>query len=231
MLFHLTPKSSNKKTGPIPVSTSPESTCPNSCPLKGKGCYADGGPLRIHWDKVSNGERGFNWQQFLNAIRSLPEGQLWRHNQCGDLVGIGQKVISDRQLQELVAANKGKKGFTYTHYPIDEHNSDCIAFANGNGFTINWSSDSLEEADKKYDEECGPVTTLLPSDCNHKVYTPKHRLVIPCPVALDKLESCAVCGLCQKANRQAIIGFPAHGSKKKHVDRLLSVIEEHYETS
>ncbi len=46
---HLTSKSSNAKTGPIPVSTSTAAWCPDSCPLKGAGCYGNGGPLAIQW--------------------------------------------------------------------------------------------------------------------------------------------------------------------------------------
>jgi len=45
MKFHIVEKSSNRKTGPIPVTTSPVETCPTSCPLKNNGCYAEGGPL------------------------------------------------------------------------------------------------------------------------------------------------------------------------------------------
>lgn len=48
----LTMKSSNVKTGPIPVSTTGAQSCPNACSLKGSGCYAEGGPLGMHWRKV-----------------------------------------------------------------------------------------------------------------------------------------------------------------------------------
>ncbi len=43
--------SSNAKTGPIPVTTTSEETCPVSCPLKRNGCYADAGPLALFWRK------------------------------------------------------------------------------------------------------------------------------------------------------------------------------------
>jgi hypothetical protein len=56
-MFHLTLKSRNVKTGPIPVSTSTRKTCPDSCPFKNNGCYAESGPLAIHWKAVTQGKR------------------------------------------------------------------------------------------------------------------------------------------------------------------------------
>jgi hypothetical protein len=56
--YYLTEKSRNAKTGPIPVSTTSADTCPNDCPFRGNGCYADGYPLKGRWDEVTRGERG-----------------------------------------------------------------------------------------------------------------------------------------------------------------------------
>ena len=67
---NLTLKSRNKKTGPIPVSTSGKRTCPNSCPLKASGaCYAMSGPLNLFWDKVSENKAGATYERFLDQVR------------------------------------------------------------------------------------------------------------------------------------------------------------------
>lgn len=71
--YHITLKSTNKKTGPIAVVTSSHDTCPDTCPFKRNGCYADGGPLRIHWDKVSDGTRGISFRELLSKLRELGE--------------------------------------------------------------------------------------------------------------------------------------------------------------
>lgn len=63
--------SGNRKTGPIPVSTTSRESCPNSCPLY-TGCYASGGPLRIHWDKVTSGEGSDSWENFCADVAKLP---------------------------------------------------------------------------------------------------------------------------------------------------------------
>lgn len=73
--FHITRRSDNKKTGRIVVTTSSQKTCPNTCPFKKNGCYADGGPLLIHWNKVTEGDRGLPFDQFLEELRSIDRCQ------------------------------------------------------------------------------------------------------------------------------------------------------------
>src|SRR3990167_2989995 len=108
-MFRFTFPSENIKTGPIAVTTSGKETCPPSCPLYKRGCYASYGPLRIWWEKTN-----ITFRQMLRKIERLPHGSLWRHNQAGDLAGKGEKIDS-KKLEELVEANRGKRGFCYTH--------------------------------------------------------------------------------------------------------------------
>jgi len=235
MKFHLTKKSSNSKTGPIPVSTSPEATCPTRCPLKDAGCYADGGPLAIHWKKVSSGERGLEYDDFVDEIRKLPAYQLWRHNQAGDLVPCKRDTtrIDKTSVMKLVGANEGKRGFTYTHYEVlkpgytSDWNRDIIKRANQEGFTINLSADSIPEAERLHDLGIGPVTTTLPSDVKVKNFiSPKGKKITVCPAAINDNISCDKCKLCAAPKRNVIIGFPSHGMRKGLVDRMFSIMEE-----
>ncbi|HEY2474799.1 MAG TPA: hypothetical protein VGI19_08340 [Candidatus Cybelea sp.] len=145
MNYHLTLKSRNGKTGPIPVSTTAKASC-GDCPLKGNGCYADKGPLALFWSKVSDGKAGGDFAAFLEQIAALPAGQLWRHNQAGDLPGEGN-AIDGAALAELVTANSGKAGFTYTHKPMTTENAAAVAAANRDGFTINLSGNNVAHAD------------------------------------------------------------------------------------
>lgn len=216
--YHVTPKSSNKKTGPIPVTTTSANTCPDACPLKKNGCYADGGPLAIHWRKVTAGERGTDLAGLCDFISDLPEGQLWRHNQAGDLPGTNDSIDISAML-ELIHANRGRRGFTYTHKPLNRPSERAvIRDANANGFTVNLSANTPEHADELSELNIGPVVTLLPADTTAKVTrTPAGRKVITCPAAIDnpRLPDCATCGMCASADRDTIIGFPAHGASKK----------------
>jgi len=220
MRVALTLKSKNKKTGPIPVSISSSDTCPPSCGLYNE-CYAKIGPLAIHWRKVSDSERGMEWNEFLLKIKALPKLQLWRHNQAGDLPGKGE-TLSVKKLASLVVANKGKIGFTYTHKPLlRKIERNAIKFANANGFTVNLSADSLTEADKKASLGIGPVVVVLPSTQTTNTITPEGRNVVICPAYTHGL-SCDECRLCYRTQR-AIVGFPAHGVKFKAVDKRIAL--------
>jgi hypothetical protein len=214
--FHLTLKSSNAKTGPIPVSTTSGDTCPKSCGQYST-CYAKSGPLALHWNAVTGGERGTTLDTFCASIAALPDGQLWRHNQSGDLPG-QDGTIDKASMLQLVAANKGKRGFTYTHKPMDsESNRDLVRFANQSGFVVNLSADTIAEADAKKALGIAPVAVVLPHDATHGGITPAGNRVVLCPASMRDDVTCASCKLCSWADRQVIIGFPAHGSKKKQV--------------
>ncbi len=220
-MYHLTRISTNRKTGPIPVTTSGEDTCPNSCGVK-SACYAKGGPLAIHWRKVNQGQRGTNFAGLLKEIRRFPKGQLWRHNQAGDLPGKNENIDGPK-LEALTRANKGKNGFTYTHKNPDyKTNGDKIKKANENGFTINLSCDSIGQVDKALKRNIGPVIVVLPQSYGafKAAYTPNKSPVIICPATYRDNINCQTCGLCQKAKRKFAIGFPAHGFGKRIIDRL-----------
>lgn len=222
MQVHLTLSSRNAKTGPIPVSTTSAASCPNACPFNNAnkgGCYAESGPLALHWRKVTQGVTGDAYGAFLDKIARLPKGQLWRHNQAGDLVGNGD-ALDVKALAALVKANRGRKGFTYTHKPLpSQAERDAIKEANANGFTVNLSGNDLAHADSLYDLDIAPVTVVLPRDVKQSVVTPKGRKVIVCPAAVRDDVSCATCGICAKL-RKAIVGFPAHGTSVKKADAI-----------
>lgn len=223
MNYHLTPVSGNAKTGPIPVSTSHKDTCPDACPLKAKGCYASGGPSNIHWKAVTEGKRGTDWEQFLLQVRAIRKGSLWRHNQAGDLPGAND-LLDENACGELANANKGRKGFTYTHYDVigSSINRGVVAGMNAKGFTVNLSGNNMQHADELKALNIAPVVVIMPmADENPKVrYTPAGNKVVRCPAEYSDKVSCATCGLCQVAERDYIIGFTAHGVSKKHVSLI-----------
>lgn len=225
MRVHLTQISKNEKTGPIPVTTSESRTCPAACPFKKSGCYADSGPLALHWSKVSEGVRGDSLAALANQIRDFPIGQIWRHNQAGDLPGLSNKIDSDK-LAVLVAANTGRRGFSYTHKPcegdgnLETSNRAAVRFANREGFTVNLSGNNLTHADRLVDLDAGPVVCVVPKNTAAVFYTPAGRKGIVCPAQQRDDITCATCQLCQKANRSVIIGFRAHGQSSKKAEAI-----------
>lgn len=250
--FHMTPKSSNVKTGAIPVTTSTALTCPTVCPFNhanAGGCYAEQGPLKIHWLEVTAGNRGGSWMDLVEQIEAMPEGTFWRHNQAGDLHGDGE-TIDVAALDELVAANKGKRGFTYTHYELrTEAERDAVKRANENGFTVNLSANNLAHADELAKMDIAPVATVLPLEYQRTEKTvtlpngkrakrwaesveeyrarvdtlpqetPEGRRVVVCPATYRDDVTCQSCKLCGRL-RDTIVGFPAHGTAKKRASAI-----------
>lgn len=213
---HLTLKSRNEKVGPIPVSTTEAQSCPKVCPFKKSGCYADGGPLALFWGKVSRGDAGVSWSEFCGQIAGLPEGQLWRHNQAGDLPTADGVHIDNVEMAQLLVANQGRKGFTYTHHnPEQGFNGQIIKAANRAGFTVNLSGNNLHHADELADLAVGPVVAVVAEDHPEHSTTPAGRKVVVCPEQTGKAKSCATCALCQKADRAVIVAFRAHGVSKR----------------
>ncbi len=216
-MVHLTLKSANVKTGPIPVSTSAAETCPTICGQY-ETCYGKFGPLGLHWNKVSAGESGMSWLDFTAAIAALPVGQLWRHNQAGDLPGVDQVIDTDA-LRLLVHANKGRKGFTYTHKPVGagyDWNAVAVRWSNRHGFTVNLSADTIAQADELKSYGIAPVVVVVPEDTDAFTTPAGHKAII-CPAQTHDNVSCDTCRLCQWADRDVIIAFRAHGTKKREI--------------
>ena len=226
MTFHLTPLSSNAKTGlGVAVSTSDAKTCPDSCPLKGKGCYAASGPLAIHWRKVSDEGRGDNWENFLAKVNGLNKGYKFRHNQAGDLPGENEE-INPVMLDQLATVVKNRKlqAWSYTHKPLNAPNVEAFKGAIDKGLVINASADSLKEADEA--RALGlPTVVVLAQDAPMTSYTPQGNKVVVCPAQrAGNAATCATCMLCNKADRTVIIGFQAHGTSKAKVTKMVKAM-------
>lgn len=232
-------RSRNIKTGPIPVTTSSDETCPDHCPLREGGCYAKGGKLGMLWRMLSENAgapfkfgaavvKPVDWNGMCNWVATLKDGQIWRHNQAGDLPHRSGR-INRSKLYRLVEANMGRKGFTYTHHEVlnSAANRDAVAEANRLGFTINLSGNNPRHADRLAELDIGPVVTVLPASVDGSVTkslrTPAGRVITVCPATYRDTgpgSSCAMCGLCAMSRNRSIIGFPAHGAstaKASHI--------------
>jgi hypothetical protein len=160
-----------------------------------------------------------DWQGYCASVAALPDGQLWRANQAGDLPHVGGRIYAP-MLEALVAANEGKRGFTYTHHvPGLGDNAELIRAANSAGLTINLSGNNPAHADTLADLGIAPVVTVLPAGQLENTATPAGRKIVVCPAVVRDNVSCASCGLCARA-RDFIVGFPAHGASKRKADAI-----------
>jgi hypothetical protein len=176
--------------------------------------------------------QSLTWSQFCAKVAAFKPGTFWRHNQAGDLPGVGDRIDS-AALAQLVDANEkaGARGFTYTHKPITgphgQANQKAIMAANMRGFTVNLSANNLAEADTLAGAGIGPVVVVLPADVQGKqddLRTPDGRKVVVCPATYMAgrnyaRASCDTCQLCQR-QRSTIVGFPAHGASKRKASAI-----------
>lgn len=230
-------RSGNAKLGPMPTTFTERGTCPPACMFYEMGCYADAGKLKGFWNEVP--EKGIEWDSFLFEIERLPEKTIWRHAEAGDLPGEGNWIDAER-LWELVRANRGRRGFTYTHKPLRTAEEwRLIRRANDNGFTINLSADSLEEADQFALQEAGPVVVTLEPDAFPTIArfefagqtTPKHPIamrktpggqtLVLCPAQAGQGITCLSCQLCAVPTRKSVIVFLGHGQGARLIPELV----------
>ena len=172
MKYHFIQSSKNSKTGPIPQTYTSRESCPPSCPQYRSSCYAEDYYTAMNWNKVN--QRGTDLEGLIKAINRLPKGQLWRHNVAGDLPGDGE-TIDAYALGQIVKANRGRNGFTYTH----KHSADAIKWAKAAtawGFTVNLSADDVEAADQLAAHGL-PVVVVVPMDTPKHSRTPEGRPV------------------------------------------------------
>lgn len=220
-------QSGNAKIGPIPASITSSNTCPPTCGVRNE-CYAKFHFMVGHWKRVDL--QGMSWEAFCEQVSQFAPGMIWRHNEAGDLPGVGN-VIDVAAMEKLLEANKGRRGFTYSHKPVTgegktaKANREIIAKANASGFVINLSADCDSDADAKAALGIAPVTVLLPHNTQEKVLETKGgRKITVCPNSFDKRIQCWFCGLCGDAKRTDIIGFPAHGSARARATNKLRVL-------
>ena len=223
MQVAITHASGNSQTGAMPVTVTERQSCPETCPFFEKGCYGKYHLQGVHWRAVSDHKRGVSWDEFITQVSKFAPAQLWRHNVTGDLPHI-LGDINPRMVDSLVRANRGKKGFTFSHHVLNDHNVQVIQDANARGFTINASTESVEVADSVMSEHGIPAVAVIPSTESRRFFhTESGRKVIVCPAKIHKGKvNCASCGLCQQSDREFIIAFPSHGTAKKAVDAIVT---------
>lgn len=222
--YQLTRISGNSKTGPIATTMSSSDTCPDSCALKGQGCYARFGMVGMHWRKLDAGTTGTDLAGFIAALETLPRGSAMRHNVAGDLE-------SPEALASITQAAQSRKlrAWTYTHHKAADMLDEARRSNQGGSFTVNLSADSPAQADALASLDAGPVVTVMRPDAwqgqhQNTSSTPAGRTIVRCPAEYMDSMTCAQCMLCQKADRRGIVGFTAHGTGK---NKVISIIPKH----
>ena len=220
MRVTLNPRSSNAQLGPIPASTTEQRSCPITCPLK-EVCYAKFHFQGANWRKVS--ERGMEWGEFLSKVRRIAPGSLWRHNVSGDLPADAEGNINIEDIRALLVANRGRRGYTYTHHLLSDANLQIIKEANSKGFTVSASCESVDVADSVMTKHGIPAVAVINSEEKRRFFTTTNgRKVVVCPAKIHADVTCATCGICANPDRTVVVAFPAHGTAKKKTNSIVT---------
>jgi len=211
--------STNAKTGPIPAFMSAQSTCPDTCKLKGNGCYAENFPMSLAWKRVQ--DEGEEFSKIALKIRASGAAKF-RAFTAGDMPHSRGK-IDKAFAAELIALAKSVPMICYTHHRVDdtktgEHNRAVIKSARRFGAAINSSADDWQDVDKRMAQGL-PVVTVLPEGTTESVKTAAGNTIRVCPARLpDSAVTCANCKLCQNPDRTYAIGFPVHGARRRVIN-------------
>ena len=224
MKFHFVKKSGNKKTGFMPVTYNSRLSCPNSCIFRNNGCYADNYHTALNWDKVTSGQRGGTFKELLNNIKALKPGTIWRACVAGDIPSNNKGEISRTYIKGITEANKGLKGYTYTHNRLDiGENISLLKTANKKGFTVNISTETEAAADNAILNSLPAVMVVKSTETRLSWFTKNKNKILVCPAQTNGV-NCIDCQLCQHRPKQLIIAFKAHGNQTKKIDKILDSI-------
>jgi hypothetical protein len=137
-------------------------------------------------------------------------------------------VINGKLVTKLVEANRGRNGFTYTHYQMTKANKEVVLMANQNGFTVNLSAHNLNHADQLSRLGIAPVVTLVLADCEESIETPEGRQVRICPAQIFDDVTCQDCRACADRIPGLIIGFLPHGCQVKQAERITAGLSNQF---
>jgi hypothetical protein len=226
-------KSENSKLGKMDaVYTSIKSTCPDTCELKDKGCYAALSFVGIVSRRLDKEARKLSPLQVARAearaiIESyrggkVPEGTVLRLHVSGDSRTLAGTRIIDKAVGKWLARG-GRVGYSYTH--AWRH----VPRKTWRNTSVLASVDSIDQVEAARSQGYAPAM-VVPTHISDKAYVlaGSDTKWIPCPNQTRGI-TCNKCGLCFNADRlhdsNMGIAFAAHGSKQKEVKRRLTVIK------
>jgi hypothetical protein len=150
---------------------------------------------------------------------------LWRHNQAGDLwapsTAAGRKALA-----ELVDANRGRRGFTYSHHKRTPATVQAFKAATAHGFTVNASCHSEGEADAAMADGLRAVFVVPADDQRTAWETAGGNRAVVCPAQRFEGMTCERCQLCAARPSNVAIVFRAHGTGRKAAERALQEMAE-----
>lgn len=236
LFYSLNPRSQNKKTGRIAVSILSARTCPLTCAFLSV-CYAASGPLRMHWQAVTDGIRTMKTQvtphdlaEHCKRIRALDPDTLFRSGSAGDLPGNGKRLFLSA-CRAIFKAAEHLDTFLYTHYCETGSQIADIARLNRefSRVTINLSANSIPDAQRlaAHPDRGGSPIAVVCNIPDKRSVLSDGQVIVRCPAEYAAVQcgnpkkGFRACGggrpLCAVKDRSYWIGFCAHGAQADQV--------------
>lgn len=238
------PKSANEKTGNIIQSYSARATCPNRCPLKKNGCYADNYHTSKNWDRCENVLDPRYVSNTNDLTLSLIEAiaprskkgvteVLFRHNVAGDIAHENSNIIDVSRVNAIAYACKsaGKatgvtvRCYTYTHCEISARNAKVIHEALDNDFIINYSCETVNEVKKANELGCDTVITSIDPEETIRDLKAVGIKAVQCPAQTHNNVSCESCKLCSRPRVTTVV-FKIHGNGSNKARKVIMLKTE-----
>lgn len=231
--------SKNEKIGEVAATyVSIEASCPDTCALKGEGCYASMGNVGVHvrrLDKVAKETNSSDVEaatQERDAIiasfkgKNIPYGKPLRLHVSGDCKTKKAVKILNEGIDNYV--KRGGKVWTYTHAWKAVKRSDW-----SNNVSVLASIDKPSDVNLARKKGYAPAIVVAEFPDSDKAFTlmdSGSTKFIPCPNQTKSDVTCLDCKLCMTADklfeRNMGIAFQSHGVQKNKINkRLLNVIK------
>ncbi len=215
--------SSNSKIGTVSATYATQATCPNSCKLRGNGCYAENGAVGVfHTSKLNKSRDSQLPVEELAMIEAVGiaglTGKLpMRIHVVGDATTDGAaRLLSSAA--EYHTRKHGQPVWTYTHAHRE------VERKSWGKVSVLASCETVEET--KVAMAKGYAAALVVDHHeSDKAYTQDGVKLVPCPQQTGRAENCVACKLCWNADRLlamgAVIAFSVHGQQVKKAKQAL----------
>lgn len=217
--LQVVPVSGNAKTGPIPVTYRPMSTCEPTCPLLPDkangtgGCYGTG---RI-FAAAARYSRDVTRADVAERLAAAPaDARYLRDRVVGDVITVDDDgtVTFDLAYVETIgalAADADLVAFGYSHAWRRMSPADVAAVA-ASGYVLNASCETVDDVAEAL--ALGLPATIASDTVDDGTIIGGMR-VVTCPAQTRDDVTCASCGLCAKPNRRSVVRFRIHGTARR----------------
>jgi hypothetical protein len=213
--------SGNAKLGNMAATYVAKHSCPNSCPFKSNGCYAEHDNTRGHWDRITLGSLDATpfelAKREADAIDRLPADRSLRLHVAGDsTTEEGTRLIA-AACERYMKRGKGVKVYAYTHAWAEVSRE---AWGNVSILASCETAEQVEQA-----RERGYATAIVVHRFGgDRAYRADGVKIIPCPQQTRDV-TCSDCRLCMDDERLHVselsIGFEIHGQGRNKARRAL----------